>query len=242
MELHNTIKGKVISDVNEVFDKLTNEKNPNNFCTCNQCRMDVACYVLNRVPPHYIVSHRGASRTQIDGFDKQQHAADISTLVQEGLKRINENLRPHSHHMENGNVEVDFGIPLFYIPTILGRIFNGNNFEPISGAEVELLRDGELVKMRDGNWRNPIQIVPLVEGNYSFWPAPVKASEANLLDSLQYTIRVTAKDFEPLTHFFTVEVISEIKKADFFALERKFKLPDLHMFQPGEPEENGFSD
>ena len=235
----NTVKSKVVSEVNEIFDRLQQGKNPNNYCTCNQCRLDVACYVLNRTPPHYIVSHRGATRAQIDGFERQQHAADISTLVQEGLKKINENLRPHSHQKENeAAVHIDSSLPVFIVPTILGRIFNGNNFEPLSDVNAELLYDGELVKMKDGNWRNPLNIVSIVEGNFSFWPAPVKASGLDIEETFHYTIRVTAKDFEPLTHFFKIPVKSEILSADSSALDRKFKLPDLHMFPPGEAEKN----
>ena len=241
MELHNTIKGKVISEVNEIFDRLIQGNNPHNYCTCNQCRMDVACYVLNRTPPHYIVSHRGASRTHIEGIEQQQHAADISTLVQEGLKRINENLRPHAHQQEEGFTGANPNLPVFNVPTILGRVLNGNNFEPLSDVDVELLRDGELVKMKDGNWRNPINIVSIVEGNFSFWPAPSRAASVDLQETFQYTIRIKAEGFETLTHFLKVPVKSEIQQTDSFSIDRKFKLPDLYMFPPGtEGEDNSY--
>ena len=239
MELHNSIKGKVIFEVNEIFDKLGNSENPNKFCTCNQCRMDLACYVLNRVPPQYIVSHRGASNTQIKGTKRQQHAADIATLIQEGLKRINENLHLHTHYQEERMDGSDSGLPVFNVPTIVGRIFNGNNFTPLSDVDVELLRDGELVKMKDGNWQNPCHIVSNLEGNYSFWPATVKASDVDNHEIFQYTIRVSAQGFETITHFLKIPVKSEIQQANSFALDRTFKLPDLYMFPQGEAEKNG---
>ena len=241
MEIRNVIKSKVISDVNNVFEELAKSGNPNNFCTCSQCRMDVICYVLNRIPPHYIVSHRGASRAQIEGIEQQQNAADISTLVYEGLKRINHNIRPHSH-IEDGISEPDPKLPLFYVPTIVGRIFNGNNFTPLSDVDVELLRDGELVKMKDGNWPNPCRVVSSVEGNYSFLPVPVKASKADAHETFQYTIRVSAPEFETLTHFLKIPVKSEVQQADFFVMDRTFKLPDLYLFPPGEAEKRGYLD
>ena len=241
MEIRNLIKSKVISDVNEIFDELDKSGNTSNFCICNQCRMDVICYVLNRTPPHYIVSHRGASRAQIDGIEQQQNAADISTLVHEGLKRINHNIRPHSHPQEK-DAESYSKLPLFYVPTIVGRIFNGNNFTPLSDVDVELLRDGTPVKMNEGNWQNPCRLVSNVEGNYSFLPAPVKASKADVPEIFQYTIRVSAPEFETMTHFFKIPVKSEIPQADSFALDRTFKLPDLYMFPPGEAEKSGYLD
>ncbi|MCL2008488.1 MAG: late competence development ComFB family protein [Treponema sp.] len=242
MELYNTVKGKVISQVNEIFERLINGQNPNNFCTCNQCKMDVACYVLNRTPPHYIVSHRGASRDLIDGIEQQQHAADITTLVQEGLLRINENMRPHFHEHAEGEEAVDPSRPVFVVPTIVGRVLNGINFEPISDVDVELFRDKGLVRMKDDNWHNPCHLVANVEGNFSFWPAAAKAQGVDVQETFQYYIKISAPGFEPLTHFFKIPVKSEVPMPDSYALDRKFKLPDLYIFPPGEAEKSGYLD
>jgi len=240
MELHNTVKGKIISKVEEIFEALEKE-NPGKFCTCDQCRMDVICYVLNRTPPRYIVSNRGASRSLEEGIETQQQLADIAALIHDGLKQVNHNLRPNFNHSNEKTAPSDeAAIPKFIIPTIMGRVFNGDNFAPISDATVELLWAGELVAMRDANWQNPYHIIHQIEGNYSFWPAPVPASKVNNHKIFEYILRVSAPELEVLTHTFKIPVASEIQATMSFSPDRTFKLPDLYMFPPGEAEKNGY--
>ena len=240
MELHNTIKGTIITEVNEVFESLKHKENRGNFCTCDHCRMDVICYVLNRTPPRYIVSNRGASRVLDEGLGWQQQTADISSLIYEALKKVNQNQRPgFEHSSANGAITLEPEVPRFNIPTIMGRIFNGNNFAPLSDVDVELLWEGELVVMKDKNWQNPFHIVSKVEGNFSFWPAPVTASKVNNHKIFEYTLRVTAPEFETFNHLFKIPVSSETQATGSFNLDRTFKLPDLYMFPPGEAEMNG---
>ncbi|MDR0496410.1 MAG: late competence development ComFB family protein [Treponema sp.] len=244
MDLHNTVEDTVIARVDDIFKALKEEGNKGKFCTCDQCRMDVVCYALNRLRPHYIVSHRGASRVQAESFEKQQHTADIAALIHDGLKRVNHNQRPNfSHSSKEGEaVGHDSNDPVFNVPTIMGRLFNGINFEPLFDVDVELLYKGELVAMKDGNWHNPCRLVSHTEGTFSFWPAPTMAAKVNSHEIFEYTLRVTSPEFETLNHFFKIPVASEIQAASSFNLDRTFKLPDLYMFPPGEAEKNGYLD
>jgi len=240
MEFHNTVEDTVIARVNEIFDAFEEKGNPGKFCTCSQCRIDIICYALNRMPPHYIVSNRGASRVQWESIERQQQAADITAMVHEGLKQVNHNQRPFFQHSGEANkTPHDLNRPVFNIPTIMGRLFNGNNFSPLSDLDVELFMDGELVLMKDGNWQNPCRIVPNTEGTFSFWPAATDASEVNINKIFEYSLRVNSEEFETLIHFFNVPVTSEIQTAGSFTLNRTSKLPDLYMFPPGEAEQNG---
>ena len=243
MEVHNTVEDLVISVVGQIFDAFEKDGNPGKFCTCDHCRMDVVCYTLNRLPPRYILSNRGASRVQNENFEWQQQTADITTLIHEGLKRVSHNQRPNFNH---SSVSTEAGpvsnLPVYNVPTIMGRVFNGDNFAPISAAVVELLWNGELVPMKDGNWQNPCHVVSNTEGNYSFWPAADVASGVNKRKIFEYTLRISAPGFETMNHFFKIPVASEIRLAGSFSLERTFKLPDLYLFLPGETEKNGYLD
>ena len=241
MEFHNAIKSTVISKVNEIFEILQNEENTGKFCTCNQCRMDVICYALNRTPPRYIISNRGASRTFWEDIERQQETADITALIYDGLKRVNHNMRPNfAHSSKEGLADHESSIPKFNVPTIMGRIFSGKNFAPISDASVELLWDGKLVEMKDGNWQNPYRILSNFEGNFGFWPAPVESSRVNNHKIFEYILRISAPEFETMTHIFKIPVASEIQEAGSFSIERTFKLPDLYLFPPGEAEKSGY--
>ena len=243
MELHNIVEDSVMARVDEIFASIKKEGNPDKLCICDHCRMDVICFVLNRIPPHYILSSRGAIRTQWETIERQQQSADIAAVIHEGLKRVNHNQRPNFSHAEEKSGQVsDKKKPVFNVPTIMGRIFNGDNFAPITDAVVELLWNGEPVLMKNGNWQNPFQLVQNTEGNFSFWPAPADASKVGNHKIFEYTLRVTSPGLETLDHFFKIPVASEIQMTDSFSLNRTFKLPDLYMFIPGEAEKNGYLD
>jgi competence protein ComFB len=236
---HNIVEDKVIARVDEIFKTIEENGYKEKYCTCNQCRMDTICYALNRLQPHYIISHRGAARVNWEGSERQQQVADITTVIYEGLKRVSHNQRPNfSHNAKEVAAEADEKQPVFNVPTIMGRLFNGENFAPIYDAVVKLLWNNELVAMKDGNWQNPYQLVPNAEGNFSFWPAPASTTKVGNHRSFEYTLRVTAPEFETLEHFFKIPVVSEIQANTSFTLDRTFKLPDLYMFLPGEAEKN----
>jgi competence protein ComFB len=238
MELHNTTEDLVLARVTDVFDNIEKGDNPDKLCACNQCRMDTACYVLNRVTPHYIVSNRGVARAEQETIEKQQQDVDIVSLVYEGIRRVNHNLRPTANHGAQSAETASASTPVFNIPTILGRIFDGSNFAPISGVKVELFRNGDLVIMKDANWQNPCILVPNTEGSFSFWPNPIPADDSNIHKVFEFNVKIESNEFESLNHFFKIPVISDSQAASSFSLVRTVKLPDLYLFPPGNEDDD----
>ena len=240
---HNIVEDRVIARVDEIFKTIEGGEYKDKFCVCHQCRMDVICYALNRLRPQYIVSHRGASRINWEGSERQQQGADITTVIYDGLKQVSHNQRPNFDHKAGEDwVSDDPKRPVFNVPTIMGRLYNGENFAPISEAVIKLLWNNELVTMKDGNWQNPYQMVSNAEGNFSFWPAPAFTTKVGKHRSFEYSLRITAPGLEPLEHFFKIPVVSEVQANVSFSLERTFKLPDLYLFLPGEAEKNDNQD
>jgi len=232
----------VVARVDEVFDAINKGSGEDKYCTCDLCRLDIVCYTLNRVRPHYIASNRGVSRAQKESFEWQQQVADITALIHEGFRLVKHNQRPNTVHLPHGNGSKPSavqGLPVFNIPAITGRLFDGNNFAPISDVFIELLSDGEFVPMKDANWQNPYHLVAQTEGGFSFWPEEQEASNADEAQSFEYTLRVTAPGYETLNHFFKITVTSETQTAAVYTMKRTFKLPNLYMFHPGEAEQNG---
>jgi competence protein ComFB len=236
MELHNTAEDLVFTLVDEIFASIEKGSNPDKLCTCHQCRMDTACYVLNRTGPHYIVSNRGAARVEQETIKKQQKDADIAALVHEGIRRVNHNQRPGAMHGVKQVKQNIVETPVFNIPTIVGRVFNGLNFAPITGVMVQLFSGGSLAAMKDGNWQNPCMLVLNTEGTFTFWPNPIPAETSNIHRIFEFNIKIEAEEYETLNHFFKIPVISEAQAENTFSLVRTVKLPDLYLFPPGSDE------
>jgi competence protein ComFB len=234
MEIHNTTEDIVFSTIDTICASIEEQGNPDKLCLCDRCRIDVACFVLNRIPPHYIISNRGVARIEQVSISQQQKEADIVSLVFEAIKRVSHNQRPNSDHSNVGDI-VKPG-PVFNIPTIMGRAFNGVNFSPMAGINVELWREGELVRMKSRNWQNPYMLVANTQGTFAFWPESISTKAVDVRENFEYSVRIEAEGFEPMNHFFTIPVVSEAGDVESFSMGRTFKLSDLYLFPPGEDE------
>ena len=238
MEIHNISEDTVNNVVENTFNEIQKGGNPDNYCLCYQCRIDTICYALNRIEPNYIVSNRGFSRIDPNSIKSQQLEADITSLVYKGLRLVNHNQRPTAPHDGTNITPNRTNNPVFDIPTIAGRIFNGISFEPIVGVDVYLYNDSELIPMRNNNWQNPFTMVSSTPGAFSFWPRPIVADATEHSKEFKFAIKVNSPDYEPLSHFFSITSISKFHNPQSYALNRTFKLPDLYLFPPGEKEES----
>jgi len=237
MEIHNISEDIVYSSVQKLIESIKNENNPDGLCLCEQCKLDTACYVLNRIEPRYIVSNRGITRIEQDWVGRQQTEADVATLAYRGLKQVNHNLRRVCHDDSISNEEAS-KVPKFYFPTILGRVFDGKTFSPLSEVTVELLSDGKIVSMRNRNWQNPYTLVANTPGTYTFLPASVPAEAVDQRRIFEYSLKIESPQYETLVHFFKVPVISSNAAPLAHIQDKTLKLPDLYLFPPGEAEEN----
>lgn len=238
MDIHNVNEDLVYNTVQKIFDEIQNNGNSEGFCLCYQCRTDTVCFTLNRIEPHYIVSNRGFTRIDSSSINSQQMEADVTSLIYKGLRLVNHNQRPTASHDVVSHHPHRINQPLFDIPTIAGRIFNGISFEPIIGVDVELYCEGELIKMRNNNWQNPYRMVPSTPGAYSFWPIPIITETPDVSKEFQFSLKVKSPDYEPLNHFFKLSSISKFHTSSSYVLNRTFKLPDLYIFPPGNEEED----
>lgn len=237
MNIHNTTEDMVLQIIADVCKSLERE-NSDEICTCAQCRLDTACYVLNRAHPHYIVSNRGVARAGLEVFECQQEEADLITLVHEGFKRVSQIKRPGTDHSHFDDIEeVTCNVPVFNIPTIIGRVFNGLDFSPMADTIIELRREGKTVAMKDQNWQNPYKLVSNTAGTFTFWPGPIQSKSPDQREEFEYSVRITAPGYDELNHFFKIPVVSEFEVVGSFAMNRTFKLPDLYLFSESDEDE-----
>jgi competence protein ComFB len=239
MDFKNTNEDIVINRVQTIFDEIQTAGNPDKQCLCYQCRIDTICFTLNRLEPHYIVSNRGLARIDQTSIKRQQIEADITSLIYKGLRLVNHNQRPTAPHDGSSTNVVRANNPVYDIPTIGGRIFDGISFEPVTDIDVGLYYNGEIVSMRNNNWQNPFTMVACTPGAFSFWPEPIIADTPDDTRVFKFSLRVNTPRYEQLSHFFNITATSKFHNSQSYALNRTYKLPDLYLFPPGEAEING---
>ena len=227
MNIHNQLEDEVLRKVNEIFDD-EEAKQSMQFCTCHQCRLDVACYVLNRISPIYTVSGRGLAHLESDYPDKLQREADIVSLIKDGIEHVSGAKRPHFPHNDEGEKELPEG-PFFNFPQIVGRIFNSINFEPVFGISVSLFINGNIVKMVNPNWQNPYQIVANATGVYSFWPYPEPADAKGLEKEFELELAVDDPAYTPLRHYIKVTAESTEGFLQYSKGTRIYNVEDLYL-------------
>jgi len=234
MELHNASEDIVFKAMEEIFNSIAEAGNKERLCLCEQCRLDTVCYILNRIPPRYIVSSRGISHLEKDWSWKQQTKVDVATLAYKGLRLVNHNQRTTATHavVQPPEKKSPDG-HVFDIPTITGRLFDGKTFSPIADISVELWSRGKMVSMRNQNWQNPFTLSMKTPGTYTFWPASVPAEETDVNRLFDYYIKMEDPNYETMTHHFRVPAISD-DKSSAQSSGKTFKLPDLYLFPPGD--------
>lgn len=67
-------------------------KSASEMCVCDTCRMDVRCYALNHLPPHYVVTAAGNAYVQAEAMSTQSEA-DIISAIMHGVNVVRRNPR-----------------------------------------------------------------------------------------------------------------------------------------------------
>lgn len=226
MAIHNLMEEEVLRVINEICDEEAQKENPL-YCVSPGCRQDAACYVLNRIPPRYVSSGRGLAHAEVAYKGNPQLHVDLVTLASEGLKRVT-TVQRSFYRGEEAQRDLQTG-PCYNFPTITGRLFNGLSFEPVTGIDVELRRDGRLVEMVDSRWSNPYHIVTNTPGTYLFWPAPESSNEPGERAEFEFEIAADAAGYEPLHHFFSVCLRSDTQRDLAIRFSQDHTLPDLYL-------------
>ena len=87
VKLTNMMESLVQLKLDEVIDAL-------DCCKCERCRMDIASYALNQLPPKYVVTAEGTVYSKLDTLSVQYETDMLNALFQ-GAKLVSENPRHH---------------------------------------------------------------------------------------------------------------------------------------------------
>ena len=221
------MEDEVLQIVNEICEEEEASGNPKNYSTSRLCRLDAACYVLNRLPSRYVTSARGMAHVETDISENPQTLIDVVTMAHEALRRVSYVKRSYYGDAEPAAPPVEG--PHFNFPTIKGRVFHGLTFEPMSGIDVELHQDSGLVLMFDPRWQNPFQLGTGTYGTYLFWPRSVPAGEDEV-QTFDFVISAAIAGFEPIEHVFSLRIKADPRRAEVFRFDREHVISDLYLF------------
>lgn len=232
--IHNVMEELVKTEVDRLFGTAETQGLEWLSCTCPQCRGDVICYVLNKVPPRYIRSSRGiAHYIESEKTEKPQVSADISAIALEGMKQVSKRKRPHLDDDGAGLKPQEGGQDSFFFnfPLITGRVLDGLSFEPLAGVSVTLCLDGEPCKPLGPSWDNPFITNEHAPGNFALAAMPLPASFASERKIFDFEIKVAAEGKDPVVHFVRIGATGappqkdDLRKSDFSIV-----LPDIFVF------------
>ena len=207
MRVHNLQEELVFQKVEQLFDEDRDPKSSRS-CHCEQCQIDVACYVLNRVATRYVVSERGFAHYA--DTQTPQESADLIALVTEGMERVSVTKRPHFGATDSEHPVEGLS---YQFPVISGQLLNGANFVPMSDATVTLRSGGEVSAGFNESWRNPLDVASQARGRFGFWPRPERAASMERR-TFEFELDVSARGFDEARHFFSLTLSPQLESTD----------------------------
>lgn len=230
MNVHNIMEDVVTKSVNELYEQVKKDNSSWLTCDCMNCRLDTINYVLNRIPPKYVVSGRGVSHSS-ETLNDHQLLADINALSLEGMRIVSSSKRPFHAQERKDCVVKPILKPAFNFSTFTGTVLDGSNFEPVYGAKVILKYEGQTVEMVDKTWVNPFETCKSTKGAYNFWVKSIPAEKAGDKKVFHFSIEITAPEYTPFTYYFDVPLISEDRYRTELDTNYSLKIKDIIIFK-----------
>ena len=227
MNIHNILEDEVILSVNRTFDNLKEVKPDWFTCECEQCRLDTAAYVLNKLSPKYIVSGRGL--THVLSENESQTSIDVDALVMEGLKKVLTHARPF--HASGVAYNAKEHGPVFNFPLFIGTICNGLTFEPVNEAILTLTKDGVPCEMIDHTWTNPTTLTSHTRGTYTFWVKPEPVENPNETKRCHFKLEIAAEGFERTVYTFDLPLTASKTALYEPSTINSLKIETLYLFE-----------
>lgn len=232
MNVHNIMEDLVQKSVNDFYNHVKDSKSNWLTCDCENCRLDTISYVLNRVPPKYVVSGRGLTHSS-ETLNNHQLKADMEALILEGMRIVSSTKRPFHNNDRKDCAISSKESPAFNFSTITGTILDGSTFEPITNATVLLKVNGKPAEMIDKTWINPYKTCKSTRGAYNFWMKPIEASKTGTKKTFKMQLDVSAPGYDDLTFYFELPVTAESTSRSEVDTTFTLKLKDLVLFKEG---------
>ncbi|WP_101697955.1 late competence development ComFB family protein [Clostridium minihomine] len=83
--LKNLAESLILLKLDECVEKL-------GCCKCEKCRMDIASYALNRIPPKYVATYEGEVYSKLDTLSLQ-YETDLLNALYHAARVVAQNPR-----------------------------------------------------------------------------------------------------------------------------------------------------
>ncbi len=177
---------------------------------------DVAAYVLNRLPPRYIMSERGFTRIAAEQWmldvdeaprrsrDRQDPTlvgmVQLLILINKAIQVVGSRRRGPSPGKRASvaatgpRIDLDEGF-WHNFPQIIGRLVDTRAKAPVLGATVTLTAGKLGLLPAERGWANPCQTSDGTKGYFSLWPRAFRDEAASRTLTLRFAIEHA--DYEP---------------------------------------------
>lgn len=227
MNVHNLMEEIVIERIKKLNIQIKEINPPWFISDCESYQMDAISYVLNRIPPKYVVSGRGLIHNA-DFIKDNQLIADIDAIGIEGIRLVNTVPRKDQ---TNKKIEIRHATePLFNFPIFTGAVFDGTTFEPLTGAIITLKRNGTAVDLHDQTWLNPCKTYQTTKGTYSFWVKSEIADKEDITKNFTFELEIAADGYDSISYAFSVPVVSDNSVKVSLNSTYSYKIQDLFLF------------
>ncbi len=228
MKLHNILEEEVIDRIRNIYNDAEKNKTPWLTCSCEQCQLDTAAYVLNRMPPRYVVSERGIAHAEAQS--ESQLDADVDQCIIEGMKQVASVTRAfHGKTSSKGASKKASGVS-YNFPIFSGALFDGNSFEPLQNATITLKYENEACEMHNVSWINPYTLHSKNNGRYAFWIKPLSCDESNEEKVFNFLIEIQSNGYEDTMFSFSVTAKCSAKIKQTPDTTQKITIQDLYLF------------
>lgn len=96
----NSMTGLINLMEETVLNKIGELWKNTNYCKCEQCRLDVATYALNRLPAQYVQSMKGKVLYRFES-NSIQRDIEVTVAVSKGIEIVGN--APHKNANPNAN-------------------------------------------------------------------------------------------------------------------------------------------
>lgn len=165
---------------------------------------DVAAYVLNRIPPRYVMSERGFLRLTVeqleagDGNRSLANIIELMILVNRGIEIVRSRRPSGSADHDRGDDAERINVFVHNYPQFIGRVVDDATDEPVYGAVVTLFMEGDQVPPAEPGWSNPYRTHPQTKAFFSFWPRAARSEHEVAVSQILFTVE--HPDFESTAH------------------------------------------